>query len=88
MFIVQVTIQMNVSDPKPESSFMQYLAFTIDNTVLYTVVYCTVTWTSINDPVNVLLVCQYNELYKIHFRHSLVYIKYSGLLSLTSRLFL
>ena len=37
MFIVQVIIQMNVSDPKPESSFMQYLVFTIDNTLLYTI---------------------------------------------------
>ena len=43
MFIVQVIIQMNVSDPKPGSSFMQYLAFTIDNTVLYTVKWLQVT---------------------------------------------
>ena len=43
MFIVQVIIQMNVSDPKPRSSFMQYLAFTIDYTVLYTVKWLQVT---------------------------------------------
>ena len=45
MFIVQVIIQMNVSDP--ESSFMQYLAFTVQLITHYTV-YCSLLYSNMD----------------------------------------